>query len=234
MFSVFPTVLSWPRMCPSWPPCRPQVYTLSTLQNREVNLAAATPSAAGYFGALLLQTTDNSIYCDCEREDCNARHLAVMGAGASRWGGGGWWPSRWRLLSPQLSTAPPSCRNREWSTPSARDTQGPGSCTPGTQGSQACHVGSVWTMILLPLGTSCMVSEPWPSLPPLPWPQVRTWPPLVRKPEWNFCRTTLEMFTASLRKLSTMSGCSLTVAGQYSQTNSLKNATCWCCSPAPG
>ena len=63
MVSVFLTVLSWPRMCPSWPPCSPQVYTLSTLQNREVNLAAATPSAAGYFGALLLQTTDNSIYC---------------------------------------------------------------------------------------------------------------------------------------------------------------------------
>ena len=61
--SVLLTVLSWPRMCPSWPPCSPQVYTLSTLQNREVNLAAATPSAAGYFGALLLQTTENAIYC---------------------------------------------------------------------------------------------------------------------------------------------------------------------------
>ena len=47
-------------MCPSWPPCSPQVYTLSALQNREVNLAAATPSAAGYLGALLLQITNLS------------------------------------------------------------------------------------------------------------------------------------------------------------------------------
>ena len=48
-------------MCPSWPPCSPQVYTLSALQNREVNLAAATPSAAGYLGALLLHITNHSI-----------------------------------------------------------------------------------------------------------------------------------------------------------------------------
>ena len=103
------------------------------------------------------------------------------------------------------------------------------SCSRGV----ACWLtGSLWTLIS-PLGTSCMVSEPWPSLPPLPWPQVSTWPPRVRKPEWNFCRTTLEMLTASLRKLSTMSGCSLKVAGQFSQTISPEECHLFVLFPRP-